>query len=253
MVIALGIGVTMSTRYVQTLKQRVGQDASNRALAVAEAGVERMLNTDYETLLDYINFNNCGSACSLDIVGADGVTANAAITLAIAGGSSDPHEINLELNSVVEVNMEGYPNSTDIYICWDSPATGDLPSITGYIIKGGEGNYGMGAFSINSLGSLYGDNGFTDATSSLGYTHCATINSSTDPDVLRIRALYNGVRAYVIPSGGATLPSQGILITSLGTVLDSEKTVEVLMSNPYLPTPFDYVLYQKSEDNPLSN
>lgn len=253
MVVALSIGVAIATRFTKTLRQNVGQDNSSRALAIAEAGIERMLNKDYDTLVDYINYSSCGSDCTLQIVGGDGVTATATITLSFAGNSSNAFAVNLSEEEVVEVSLNGYPDDTDIYVCWNSPASGSLPSVVGSYIHGTDGNYGLDSYAVNSIGSLYATNGFDDANSALGYANCFTIDSKSDPEALRLRSLYNEVNAYIVPDGSATIPSQGVLISSVGIVQDSERKVDVLLSSPAVPLPFDYVLYSKDTDNPLSN
>ena len=97
------------------------------------------------------------------------------------------------------------------------------------------------------------DNNFSAAVSILGDDNCFNVNSQTNPDAVRFRSVYNDVTAYIIPDSSASLPTQGVLISSIGEVLDTQRKVEVIKSNPFVPLPFDYVLYSKSEDVPLSN
>lgn len=254
MIIALSVGVSVSTRFVKSLRIAARTDTSSRAIAVAEAAVERILNTDYDTLEDYINFGSCGTNCTLQIIGADGVAANATVTLSFAGGSSEDYLISLTEDDTIEVNLQSYPDNTDLNICWNAPPSGELPSVTGMLIHGSDSSgYKADAFSYNSIGSIYGANGFTEATAGNGYAHCALVNGTTDMISVRVRSIYNSVDAFVVPEPGVDLPSQGILISSLGTVLDTERQVEVVLSNPYLPLSFDYVLFSKSTENPLSN
>ncbi|MBT6401319.1 hypothetical protein HN803_00225 [candidate division WWE3 bacterium] len=254
MIIALSVGVSVSTRFIKSLRISSRTDTSSRAVAVAEAAVERILNTDYTDLEDYINFGSCGTACTLQIVGADGVTANATVTLGFAGGTSEDFLVSLREDDTIEVNLQTYPDNTDLNICWDAPPSGELPSVTGMLIHGSDGSgYEADAFSYNSIGSIYGANGFTEAISGYGYSHCALVNGTTDMLSVRVRSIYNSIDAYVVPSTGIDLPSQGIIISSLGVVSDTERQVEVLVSNPYLPLSFDYVLFSKATDNPLSN
>lgn len=253
MIVALSVSVAISARFFKTLRQASRTDSANRSLAVAEALVENLLSKDYQTLQDYIDFNSCGTECVLQIVGDDGVEANATATLTRAGNSSEPFEIEVTEDSLVEVSLDGYPDDTPVYVCWDVPGAGELPSLTGALLKGVDGDYSIDAYSYNSIGSIHADNGFSDATSQSGFDNCFSVDSSTSPKALRVKSIYNGVTAYIIPEGGANLPSQGILISSTGTVEEAERTVEVLMSTPYMPAPFDYVIYHYSSDYPLSN
>jgi hypothetical protein len=253
MLIALSVGVSVSTRFIKSLRIASRTDASSRAFAVAEAAVERMLNKDYDTLLDYINFGSCGTDCTLQIVGADGVTASATVVLGLAGGASEPYLVSLREDDIIEVNLEGYPDGTALNICWDNPPEGELPAVIAMLLFGTDGNYQADAFSYNSIGSIYGANGFDEAVAGYGYAHCAEVTGVSDMISVRIRSIYNDVNAYVIPEIGIDLPSQGILISSTGTVIDSQRKVEVVVSNPFVPIPFDYALYSKSGSVPLSN
>lgn len=252
MIIALGIGVSISTRFIKRLRISTQVDASNRAVSIAEAGVERMLSNSYNDILDLINFG-CGSSCVLTVTGADGVVATANMTLSIVGNSTDAYEVLLKQDETIEVSLLGYADTTDVNVCWDNPPSGDVPSITGFLIYGTSGNYQASSFGYNSIGSIYGANGFDEATAGFGYNNCGVISSLTDPVAIRIKSVYNNMRAFVVPSSGENLPNQGILIESTGTVLGSNRKVEVILSNPYLPIPFDYVLYSKSTTSPLSN
>lgn len=253
MFVALGIGITLSVRNVSSLRQRTAQSNADRALGVAEAAVERMLKKDYDTLIDYINFNSCGTDCTLDIIGDDGIDAHADVTLSVAGSSSDPFEVKLSTDSVVEVSLQNYPSNTDLFVCWNDPGATEKPSVVTHLLKGSLGNYTADSFAYNSVGSLNISNNFDDAASAFGYDNCFTVNSGTSPVSLRLKSVYTDVVGYVIPSGSTTLPAQGVLIESVGTVMDSQRKVEVLVSKPFLPVVFDYVLYQKSSDTPLSN
>lgn len=253
MIIALSVGVSVSTRFVKSLRVASRTDTSSRAIAIAEAAVERVLNTDYTILEDFINFGSCGTSCTLQIVGADGVVANANVTLGFAGGTSEAYLVSLAIDDTVEVSLSTYPDNTDLNICWNNSPSGEDPSVTGLLLHGTEGNYKASAFSYNSIGSIYGANGFSEATAGYGYSNCALIDGVPNMISIRVRSLYNSVDAYVVPSTGIDLPSQGILISSTGIVLDTERKVEVVLSKPFLPMSFDYVLFSKSTDNPLSN
>ncbi|MBI2414477.1 hypothetical protein HYV31_01350 [candidate division WWE3 bacterium] len=253
MVIALSIGMTISTRFIRQLRQSVQQDTSSRALSVAEAAMERMLNTDYQTLLDYISFNNCGSSCTLQITGADGVVADANVVLSIAGGSSQAFELGLTTDNTVEISLAGYPSNTDLSVCWNNPITGEYPSIRASLVYGIDGSYLAKSYAYNSIGSLYDTNGFNTANAANGYANCFTVDSGSNPNFLRLASIYNDATVFILPNSGTNLPSQGIKIVSTGTAGSSQRKVTVLITSPHLPAPFDYVIFSKSMDNPLSN
>ena len=79
------------------------------------------------------------------------------------------------------------------------------------------------------------------------------VPTTDDSVMLRFKAVYEENIAVVIPEVGEVLPTQGILIESVGAAGDVTKTVTVIITDPVLSSQFDYVLYQKSTTEPLSN
>lgn len=252
MIIALGIGVSVSARFVNRLHNTSQTDNASRASAIAEAAVERFLVKSQQTLEDYINYNNCGSNCNLTIINPDGVVANATVTLSFEGNSIASLPLSLIKNETQQVNLTGYSNSQNLYVCWNS-SSGNHPSIVASLIYGSSGSYNMDTYAYNSVGSQNTSNGFSLSSSNLGYTDCFVLQSKTTPVLLRIKSIYDDASVYVVPGSNLTLPKQGIYIESIGTVGSTIKKVKVLKSFSYLPSQFDYVLYQKSQTSPLSN
>jgi hypothetical protein len=252
MLLALIIGVGISDRFITALRSLTRTTLNYRAYAVAEAAVENILLRSTTELEDFINFNSCGSDCYLEITNADGIVETAVITLSFLGNSSEPFGINLHKDSVSEVSLAHYGNSKNITVCWDSPV-GTLPAVTGTLVyKPTASTFSLNAFSYNSVGSLY-NNGFPTSAAAHGYQNCFTVNSLQDPQILRLRAVYTDVEAVIIPDSSATLPSQGILIESVGTVLDTSRKITVIKTNSVVPLPFDFVIFNKSTTDPLAN
>ena len=253
MVIALAVGISASSRFVKNLRTISTADSTDRAVAVAEAAIERILTIPDETLLEYIELGTCGSNCYLEIPGDDGVDAIATVVLSDEGAGTDPLPIQISTTSVTEINLLSYPDDSDISVCWDNPAVGELPSISGMFIYGSLGDYTADSYAVNSIGSPYGDNGFDDAISNHGYAHCFNVVGRSNPQVLRLHSFYNDFEAFVVPALNQSLPSQGIRIESTGQVDEAIRKVVVVKSAPFLPLQFDYVLFQKSLTEPLSN
>ncbi len=253
MLLAMAIGLGASETLVTTLQSFTQTHTQYRAQAVTEAALERLLLKPTSELAEYINFNSCGSECVLTIVNDDGTTDTATITLSFIGNSAEPFLAKLTQNTVAEVNLTGYPNNGTLDVCWQSPTAGDLPSVAGMIVSGSVGNYQVSDFAYNSAGTSYGANGFDTATGGGGYDHCFTLNVGSDPVLLRLHSIYNSVDAYVIPAASTTLPTQGILLSALGTSVDSTYQVAVLKTESFLPLVFDYALWSKSTTQPLSN
>src|SRR3972149_1096189 len=251
-IIALILGVTVSLRYLTNVRDIAQTDSSSRALAVAEASVERILLLPTETLEGYINSGNCGSDCYLQIPGADGINAEAAITLSYLGNTSEAYPISLKKDNSGEVNLNGYPNTTNVSVCWNN-TIGDLPSVTALYVYGNSGSYDADAYSYNSVGSTHSDNSFSQATAQFGYQNCFTITGKAAPNLLRLKSFYSDVLINIVPASGASIPTQGILISSEGRVSEQIRKIEVIKTLYHMPTQFDYVLYQKSNTDALSN
>lgn len=249
MVIALSIGIAISSKYIKSLGILSRSDNSARAHAVAEAAIEHILLLPIATLDNYAQNGTCGADCYLEITSAEGQVMTANVELSKLGNTTDPFLVDLEQTSSAQVNLAGYPNNTNINVCWN----GADMSVQSIFIHGTLGNYEADAMSYNPTTTTHGDNNFDMATPLLGYSHCFTFNSQTSPAMLRLKALYEDGSAVIIPSGGANLPVQGILIESTGHVGSSQKKVSVIITDPILPALFDYAVYQRSTTEPLSN
>ncbi len=252
MIAALAIGVSVSNRFITTLSITSDAYAGYQAQAVAEAAIENILTLTSTQLKEFIQFNSCGSYCQLEIVGPDGVVQTATVTLSTLGTDSQPFTTRLSRDEITEINLNGYGNNKTLSVCWNAPPSGELPSVYGILLRGTQGNYVANNYAYYSAGSSQ-INGFSPAVSANGYQNCMILNTGTNPQALRVRSIYNDVEVTVIPDSSATLPTQGILIESVGRVQDSVKTVSVIKSENMVPLDFDYILYQKSESEPLSN
>lgn len=252
MIIALAMGITISQRILSGYIRTTNIDSSARAESVAKAAAEKVLAYSTTALDSYITNNNCGSNCTLSIVGADGVTASAVVTLSFAGNSASAQTSLISKDSTYEINMVGYSDSQQLELCWDNAVTGNNPSIyVSYIF--GTNPYQISKYAYNSASTQYSTNGFDSSSPDLSYANCVNLPAKTAPQFARVRAVYNDVNLHVIPKGGATLPIQGYLITSVGTVGTIKRTVTVIKSKPYLPTVFDFAIFSSSDSSPLQN
>lgn len=249
MVISLSIGVAISSRYIQTVNITTVSDNSTRALNVAESETEHLLALPIETLEDYAINGTCGADCHLELTNADGQITIADATVTILGNSSEPFLIELKQDETKQVNLAGYPDTDFVSVCWNEP---DM-SIAGMYIYGQRGNYQADSFAHNPIDSTHSDNNFDITTPAMGYMNCFNVTTKVDSAMLRMKSYYNDGVAIVVPNGGASIPTQGILLETLGTAGDAIKKVSVIISDPILPAPFDYALLQKSPISPLSN
>ena len=249
MVIALAIGIAISSRFIKTLSILTGADSSARAIAVAEAAVEHILLLPISTLEDYAQNGTCGADCHLEITSAEGQVIIADVIITKLGNSSEPFLVDLKTDDTFQINLVGYPDNQDVHICWDT----DDMSVSALLIHGVAGSYEADAYAYNSSVTTHADNNFDLAVPNLGHANCFTVNSNTSPAMLRLKAHYEEGVAVIMPSSGNSLPTQGLLIESTGVAGSAEKKVTVIISDPIIPAIFDYALYQKSTTEPLSN
>jgi hypothetical protein len=249
MVISLSIGIAISSRYVKTLNIITTGDNTSRAHAVGEAAIEHILLLPISTLEDYAQNGTCGSDCTLSITADDGQVITATIELSRLGSSSEPFLVELDQTSTSQVMLTGYPDNTDLNVCWNES---DM-SVHAIFIHGTKGSYVADSMSYNPPTTTHSDNNFDMAAPAMGFNQCFTFNSQTDPSMVRLKSYYQDGSVMVVPSTGANLPTQGILIESTGVAGTSVKKVSVIITDPILPAIFDYALYQKSTTDPLSN
>jgi hypothetical protein len=247
MTVALTIGVIVSSRFINTLRNISESDNSSRALAVAEAAVENILIIPDETLVGYVNHNNCGSDCVLEISGSFGYSARADVTLSFAGSSNEPYKMKIPSGEVYQLSLNGYGSGTDIDVCWDNQS-----SIYASYIYEQSGVFSQ-PYTYNPVGYSGPINGFLEAISNHSHLSCFSVTAIGNPRALRVVPYSQESVIYFIPSSGQNIPSQGIEITSVGRSGDAVKTVKVLKTTGYVPEYFDYAVYQKSPDDPLSN
>jgi hypothetical protein len=247
MILALGIGITISSRYIKNVKSFVQADDTSKALSVAEAAVENILLIPDFTLEEYVDLGTCGDDCYLEFTDNTGRTLSATVTLSYLGSGSESYFLPVTITESSQVLLNGYGEDAELYVCWDDPAS--IHAL--YIYE--DGDIESDAYAYNAVGSSYSDNNFDEAAAAHGHANCFTINTWDTPLLLRLKAYYEDSDVYIISSGGNSLPIQGILIDSVGTAGDAVKRVQVVKSKPAPPTIFDYALYQSSEVDPLSN
>jgi hypothetical protein len=247
MVLALSIGITVSSRYIKTLRDISESDNSTRALAVAEAAVENVLMVSEEDLEQYIATGTC-DICTLEITGESNYRARADVELSHAGLSDDFFEVKVKEGEVYQLSLSGYNSDSEVYVCWDG-----LASIYGSYIYEQSSEFFSEIYAYNPVGYTGEPNGFSNPSPLNGHENCFSVSTSGTPRLLRVKPYNEETFLYFYPTDGQDIPSQGILITSVGRSGNAVRTVKVLKTTGMVPEFFDYVIYQKSSDDPLSN
>jgi hypothetical protein len=248
MLLSLSLGISIAGGFITNVKVQTQADELSKAQAAAEALIEKMLLTPSETLESYIANNSCGSACTWQVTDTTGQSITATATLSYAGNSTDIFDTDLEVTSIFQLNLKSYTSGKKIDICWNTPA-----SVYASYIKETSGVISSKAYAFNSTSTTYPDNGLPTASANHGYTNCFTVTATESPIMVRLKSYYLNTPVYIVPETGQTIPKQGVLITSLGKSGTATREVTVLKTTGTLPGMFDYAIYQKSPDDPLSN
>jgi hypothetical protein len=247
MVLALSIGITVSSRYIKTLRDISESDNAARALAAAEAAVENILMVSDEELEQYIATGTC-DICTLQITGESNYKARADVELSHAGLSDDFFDVRVNEGEVYQLSLVGYGSNSTVDVCWDGLAS----VYTSYIYEQSP-DFFTEIYAYNPIGYSGDPNGFTEAVSLNGHENCFSVSTIGTPRLLRVRPFSEETFFYFYPASGQSIPSQGILITSVGRSGNAVRTVKVLKTTGVVPEFFDYVIYQKSLTDPLSN
>ncbi|HNS71319.1 MAG TPA: hypothetical protein PKK07_01200 [bacterium] len=247
-VLSLTLGVVASSSLIKRVSMRTQADDLSKALAAAEGAAERMLVENTSVLEEYINYGNCGSACTWQVQDLNGQIISAQVSLSYAGETTDMFDTEVETDEVFQLNLNGYTSGASIDVCWNTPS-----SIYASYIKNESGTIVSTPYAHNAVNTSVPENNFDSSFASHGFSNCFTVTADDTPLMLRVRPMYLNARIYFVPQSGQSIPKQGILITSVGTAGDAVKKVKVLKSTAIAPIIFDYSIFQKSPEYSLSN
>ncbi|MFC1756152.1 hypothetical protein ACFLZK_02050 [Patescibacteria group bacterium] len=260
MTIALAIGINASVRTVTSLSRTARTDTSSRALSAAEGGIERFLSLSTQELESAIGgtcaagaYDNSTGACKIEFDDVlDVLVSQAFVTVERYAPLSYP--FTLESGQVKEVNLYDFTNPGNFYtsnlikICWTSRPQSDIM----YLSYNSAGVQARGGITGDDFpgGIGYVAQGFDPAgPGQHGYKNCEVVDIGVSIYGLRIRSV-GGTSDVAIYGEGATLPLQGYVITSVGTIeqdqsVTASRTIRVIRTLPYLPVSFDYALFSQ--------
>ena len=248
MLIALTIGVAMSSRFVRSIRRVTRTDEVTRAHFSAESGLEQFLDIPITILEDYIIYNNCGADCLIQFTDELGRIVTTSVELSFIGETDEPFRMDLTQNDTQQLFLGDYNTGTDLDVCWD----GNASIYTSYVYDD-SGEIKQDTYAYNSSGYFGVENNFDTALPMYTYQNCFSVTANGTPLYLRLKSFYEDVSIYVIPTDGQNIPRQGILIEATSRVGDTIKKVSAIRTASMLPGMFDYVLYQKSPTDTLSN
>lgn len=248
MLLSLSLGITVAGGFIKNIRSQTNTDDLSKAGAGAEALLEQLLALPNSTLEGYIDGNNCGSACAWSVTDVTGENITASAVLSYAGNSTETFFSEIETTKVFQLNLKDYHSGSLVDICWDTPA-----SIYASYVKENSGVISSDAYAYNAVNTSNPENNFQQATANHGHASCFSITADGTPQLVRLRPYYLNTAVYVIPQAGYAIPKQGVLIMVTGRSGDSTRIVSALKTTAVPPSIFDYAVYQKSPNEPLSN
>jgi len=259
MTIALSIGINASVRTLTSLSRTSRTDTASRALAAAEGGVERYLALSSRELEEATTgscpegvYDNATSSCKIEFENASDILVSQAY-VSVERYNPIFYPFTLESGQVKEIKLyesstSSYYSDSQIEICWTSNTKSDVI----YLSYNSSGVQERGGLTGNdSPGVPYDTEGFSNAGAGHdGFTNCEAVDIGNNIFGLRIRSVGGESDVAVFPTGGATLPLQGYIITSIGRLeqdqdVTATRIIRVMKSLPYLPVSFDFALYSE--------
>jgi len=256
MTVALALGINVSMRTLQSISRTSRSDTSERILAAAEGGIERVLQLPAGVLDGGINnaadcallgsdvsyTPSAGCVVNFQPTAPDTINAKASVVVSdfTYNAPGNTYKFKVEQDSVTEVNVAG---ASSVEICWSPIAQSDLY----YIIYGDSGilaKKGLRALGSDTLGGAYNPHNFSNANSGGTKRYCSgSFSLPSGSKGLRIKSIGGDSTVEAI---SASLPSQGHKIVSTGylaTDATTKKVISVYKSLPFLPSMFDFGIF----------
>lgn len=285
LVVGVSIVLSLSARSITDIRTTTSTEQSNRAYFAAEAGIERALQQIKDNA---VTGNIVGSGGNLgnnaSYTGTIASTGGSAQAFYFSGLKDTTTQVNLR--TTVTDDTTGL-NGGRLNVYWHttaSPQTSDTAALEVTLLRknSATGSYSLDKYACDPFVATR-SNGFScGGAASSSFTisgNCATptlsgisnnssitnfcnkvgitINASANEKTLlaRIRPIYagDGIAVEYANSAGTApalaLPQQGYTITSTGVGTDgSNRKLVVFRSFPSLPTVFDFVLYNGSNN-----
>jgi len=223
--IALAVGISVSTRTLSSLKRVSSTDTSQRVIAAAEAGIERLLILSKESLDDLESANPDCSAiggvafgegqCAIELpsTSTDNIKSIAIVDAEkFRLNDTNSYWFNLDPGDVREVKLVGFHSYDDnLPICWDNVNAAIYITYYYYDTHGDITTVKTG-FYADGFANSSSVSGFSQVSSSrTGYAGCVSLSitrGGVRPYLLRIKTLYAPIKVAVFP--GLAVSSGGV-------------------------------------------
>lgn len=242
MVVGLTIGLSLASRSITNLRTSEEEVTSQQALSAAEAGIEQVSKTN-ASIANGSFLNNTTYNTSITSVSGNSFLLN--------GGNDvlkdDGADVWLSNYSTDSAKLYQNPWSGNLGIYWGKDNNGcNQAALEIVVISGSRANPVSRKYAFDPCLSRTSQNHFTFVSSGgqasgKNFPFASSINISNGL-ILRVLPLYQETSIGV--SGDSALPSQGEIVTSVGTSGTTSRKVTVFQGFPTLPSEyFPYGLF----------
>lgn len=247
MAVVSAVGLSVMSRSITNVRVSKEEASSQKALAAAEAGIERILktNTNIPIGTSFSGDPNTTYGANVNSISGNEILVNggnviakdegADIWLVAHNPSNDP-----DFTTPWSGNLTIFwGSSTDV--CSPDPATNTMSALEVLVISGSQASPVLTRNVFDPCASIPSRKNFNSFSASSGggvvngntFSNSATLPAVASGLVVRVIPLYTGSSVGVIAS--AILPSQGINIDSTGDSGGTKRKIKVFRGYPQLP------------------
>lgn len=247
LVVSLTVGLSVVTRTITNIRTSEEEANSQEAFSAAEAGIEKLLNSDNTTTAGNLS-NDASFQARSSVVSGNSFLVNNGNLIA--------------KNDGVDIWLSTYPNYTDprfngtltVYwgdaaeVCNTNPSLNTQSALELVLISGTASTPVTTHYALDPCSSRASTNNFSTSLQSGAalngkqFAHRYSL-SITNGLVLRIIPLYSGT-ILGVSGNGTALPSQGEVIESTGSSGETQRKITVYKGYPKVPVEFfPFVLF----------
>jgi len=241
MVVSLTVGLSIASKSITNYKTSTEQAESQKALSAAEAGIEQAIkSTTANTISNTISINSSSYKTTIAYSSATGGQS-----LLLNGGNLITRDqgIDVWLSNYPDYSLPADPSQQihTLNIYWGQSSTPcENPALEIAVISGPKAAPVLTKYAFDPCLGRSDANHFTSVSKgtggSSGFSYGEKITPITLGLLARIIPIYaNGVIAV---SGDQALPSQGKVITSIGSSGTSQRAVTVFQGHPEISSEF---------------
>lgn len=256
MIVALTVGLSLISRSITNLRTSTEEAESQKALAAAEAGIERALES--ETDIPLGSFDSAGT----DVTYKTDVTRVQGTEFAVNGGNEVPKDDGVDIwlseytssDSIFNIPLQ---SSANITIYWgDSADACQTAALEIVVVSGSKASPTLQRYTSEPCDGVGVDrqsfNNFEAATAAnrtiqgVTFRWSKTLPVIANGFIIRITPVYHDTKLGI--SSNVALPLQGNIITSTGESGKTQRSISVFQGFPKIPSElFPYAIFSPED------